>query len=63
MGDVKTNAKFLEELRSSAGRAMTAEEIRRQRESFIMGSVSDKSSMTREQVRRILDEREGRKAS
>ena len=46
----------IEELRKAAAREVTPEERREQMISFIMGTVSSNSTITREEVARFLDE-------
>ena len=53
-------AKKLEELMlKSARKSLTIEEIREQRLSFVMGMLSHNSTMTREEVRQILESQFG----
>lgn len=63
MGDkileLKTNANLLEALQESLSRKPTIEEVREQRISFVYGSLSSKSNVTREQVRKRLVEQDG----
>lgn len=49
---------LLEDLKQ-AGQKMTSEEIREQKVSFIMGSVSEKSGITRDFVKSVLDKSSG----
>lgn len=56
MTGLQTKPELLEALKKSAKTKMTPEEHREQRISFIMGSLDDKSGMTREQVSRVLAE-------
>lgn len=56
----KTDSTLLERLRSAAGRRVSPAEIQDQRVSFAYGSLSSRSSeITREQVRRIIEEQAG----
>jgi hypothetical protein len=57
--DLKTDAALLAKLAEAAKRHMTKDELRLQKISFILSSVSDDSTMTRKQVAEILDEAEG----
>lgn len=59
MSDVRTRASLLEALRQAAERPMTAEEIARQRVSFVMGSLGDGSTLTRARVQEILAQQDG----
>ncbi len=58
MGDaivnLKTSADLLAELRNA--KKPSAEELKEQRVSFVFGSLDSKSPVTREQVRRMLEE-------
>lgn len=57
MTDVKASEELLAALRAAAGRPMTAEEIRRQKVSFVLGQVGG----TAEEIEAMLDRQEGRK--
>lgn len=61
--ELKTNAELLEALQKSLTRKPTAEEIREQRVSFVYGSLSSKSSVTRDRVRQLLVEQSGIEAT
>jgi hypothetical protein len=61
MADLKTNEGLLRALKEASSRKPTAEELHRQRVSFIMGIVKDTSGITRAQVERVLAEQEGKK--
>jgi hypothetical protein len=63
MTELKTKDSTLEALKQAAGRKLTREEIRKQRVSFIMGSLDAKSPITREKVERLLAEQQGVKAA
>lgn len=63
MTDTKTNETLLAALRQAARRGPSAAELRKQRVSFIMGSLRQDSTVTRAKVNELLDEQEGRKAS
>ncbi|MBY5349569.1 hypothetical protein GUK30_14095 [Rhizobium leguminosarum] len=63
MTDLKTDAALLKNLRTAASRKLTAEELYKQRVSFIMGSLSDSSTVTRAQVTKALADIEGRKSA
>ncbi|GAJ94351.1 hypothetical protein [Rhizobium rhizogenes] len=63
MTELHTNAKLLEKLRSSSNRKLTEDELYKQRVSFIMGSLSDSSTVTRAQVTEVLADFEGRKSA
>ena len=61
MTDLKTSEKLLEALRKSATRAPTAEEIEKQRVSFVMGSLGRESTATKAQIKEMLAKQEGKK--
>lgn len=63
MTDLKTDKQLLENLRAAASRKLTAEELYKQRVSFIMGSLSESSTVTRAQVTKALADIEGRKSA
>ena len=55
----KDHGALLEALKAAAGRPMTAEQIRQQKVSFILGTLSSDSDDTREEVDAHLRKREG----
>lgn len=59
--DIRTDPDLIEALRRSAGQEMTEEEIRQQKISFIMGTSSFDSKITREEVAACLDRMAGRR--
>jgi hypothetical protein len=61
MTDLKTSESLLSALRRAAT-TPSAEEIEQQRVSFIMGSLSERSSVTRARVQEVLAQQEGKKA-
>lgn len=64
MPELKTKESLLKSLRSAASRSkLTEEELYKQRVSFIMGSLSDSSTLTRAQVTKALADIEGRKSA
>lgn len=63
MTDLRTDEKLLEKLRSSSNQKLTEDELYKQRVSFIMGSLSDNSTVTRAQVTKVLADFEGRKSA
>jgi len=60
MTNLKTNDRLLNALTEAKNYKMTAEEIRRQRISFVMGSLSLTNTMTRADVEAVMDAQEGR---
>lgn len=61
MTDLKTKESTLKSLQRAAQTPSTPEALRRQRISFIMGSLNNESHVTRAQVREILAKQEGEK--
>jgi hypothetical protein len=61
MTELKTNKSLLEKLRKAATCVPTAEELERQRVSFVMGSLGKNSTATRAQVEEMLAKQEGKK--
>lgn len=60
---LKTNPSLLKAIKQAATRTPTENELRAQRVSFIYGSLSTTSSITRAQVQVVLDKQEGRVAA
>jgi len=63
MPELKTNAALLEALKRASARGPSADEIDKQRLSFVMGSLKATNQITRSEVQQILNQHEGRKAS
>lgn len=64
MTDLQTKSALLEALSAAAKKPISAEELREQRVSFIIGSLGDDSSVTRARVTEILAAQEvGRSAA
>lgn len=61
--EIKSDPALLAKLKAAAGRPLTADEVRAQRVSFIMGNMSEKSAITRERVESVLGHFEGTKAA
>jgi hypothetical protein len=59
MTNLKTRESTLQALEKASRRPPTAEEIKKQRVSFIMGSLNRDSHVTRAQVQDLLAEQEG----
>lgn len=60
--NIKTDKGLIERLKKSS-QYVTSEQLRRQRISYIMGSLPKDSSITRGQIEKILDENEGKSAA
>ncbi|XOK11622.1 hypothetical protein ACI6PO_00540 [Agrobacterium tumefaciens] len=63
MTALKTKDALLSKLKQAANQKLSAEELYKQRVSFIMGSLSTKSNVTRAQVKEVLEDFEGRKSA
>jgi hypothetical protein len=61
MNELRTDQALLRALERASSRSPSQAELAKQRISFIMGSLSQDSSMTREQVEGVLSRQEGRK--
>ena len=59
MAELKTNEALLRALKVASTRKPTAEELHRQRVSYIMGTLKETSGVTRDRVERVLAEQEG----
>lgn len=56
---LKIDEELERRLRKAAATPMTKEEVRRQRISFVYGNLPQSSPLTREEVEKLLDAREG----
>jgi len=63
MTHLKTSETLLRALRDASKYVPTADELQKQRVSFIMGSLKEESNVTRSRVQEVLDEQEGLKAA
>lgn len=59
MPELKTDARLLERLERAAKTPTSPAQIEKQRISFIMGSISEKSLVTRHEVTKILAAQNG----
>lgn len=59
----KTEGRLLERLKRAAERGVTADELRRQRVSFVYGNLPEGSTLTRDQVASALARMEGESAA
>jgi hypothetical protein len=55
----KTDSALLERLRQAATREISGKELREQRVSFVYGNLPKGITMTREQVRKRLEQKDG----
>lgn len=56
---LKIDEELEQRFRRAATTPMTKEEVRRQRISFVYGNLPQSSTLTREEVEKLLDAREG----
>lgn len=63
MTGLRASTALLDTLRQASQRRPSADEIRKQRVSFIMGSLKPNSTVSRERVEHVLDKHEGKKDS
>lgn len=61
--NLKTKETLLRTLRRAGAKKLSAEELQKQRVSFVIGSLSAESSVTRAQVKEVLANFEGRKSA
>jgi hypothetical protein len=61
MTELMTNSRLLSALKRASGHVPTAEELHKQRVSFILGTISDCDTVTRERVEAVLAAHEGKK--
>ena len=57
---LRSSEQMLDALRNAAGGDMTADEVLQQRVSFVFGSIDPDNGVTRERVRELILEGEGR---
>ncbi len=56
---LKTNGALLEALKNAASKKTSAQDVLEQRVSFVYGSISSTSNVTREHVRQVIAKQEG----
>lgn len=61
MPELKTSESLLLALRNAAKTQISAEELREQRISFILGALDKESGVTREKIVKVLDDQQGKK--
>lgn len=59
--NLKTKESLIKALRQSAANQISADELRKQRVSFVIGSLPVESNVTRAQVNEVVENFEGRK--
>ena len=62
LSSIKTDPDLLAAIRNAAGRKMNPDQVREQRISFVMSAIDESSDVTRADVGRMIDEREGEAA-
>jgi hypothetical protein len=63
MNELKTKESLLSALRAATTRALTAEELAKQRVSFIIGTLKEGSGVTRSKVQEVLENQEGKRCA
>ena len=63
MTELKTRDDLLIKIAAAASKSQSAEEISRQKISFIMGSLGENSTVTLAQVRDVLAKQEGTRSA
>lgn len=63
MTNIQTTPELLAALKKAAGKLLSAEQVRLQKISFIMGSLSDNSTITRDFVENQLNKINGADAA
>ena len=63
LNNLKTKPSLLDALRAAAQEKIPADELRKQRVSFIMGSLNDASMVTRAKITEVLAKQEGKDIS
>lgn len=63
MNELRTDDRLLRRIAAAASRSLTADEISRQKISFIIGSLSDDSTVTRAQIKSVLAKHDGEKTA
>lgn len=61
--DLHTNEALLLKLKASAAKTLTAEDILKQRISYVMGTLKDDSPVTRSKVKAVLSLQTGEKSA
>jgi hypothetical protein len=62
MTNLHTSPELLTRLRTASKRRVTAEEIQKQRVSYVIGSLGSQTDVTREKVQKVLNSQEGKKS-
>lgn len=61
--ELKTNEKLLNALHVALTKKTTSQDIMEQRVSYVFGSISKESNVTRERIRKLLAEHDGIEAA
>lgn len=61
--NLKTSEMLLQRIRTASDRKLSADELRKQRVSFVIGSLSAESNVTRSQINEVIEDFEGRKSA
>jgi hypothetical protein len=63
MTNLQTNQDLLRRLRTASKRPLSADEVRKQRVSFVLGALGSQTDVTREKVQKVLNDQEGKKSA
>jgi len=63
MTNLRTDDALLRKLEAAASKTLSADELRKQRISFIMGTLKDNSTVTRAKITEVLAVQEGKKTA
>lgn len=63
MTNLWTDQALIKRLELAAAHELTAEEVNKQRISYILGTLKDESTVTRSKIREVLAEHEGKKSA
>lgn len=61
MTELKTSATLLKKIQAATSKSISADEIFRQKISFIIGSLDENSTVTRAQIKEVLAKQDGEK--
>jgi hypothetical protein len=63
MTELQTDQALINRLKIAAARELTAEEVNKQRVSYILGTLKNESTVTRSRIKDVLAEHEGKKSA
>ncbi len=63
MTKIKTQPDLIRALKKAASLELSADDVHRQRVSFVMGTLKEKSDITRAKVEQVLAKQDGRRVA